>query len=67
MPTIVNTQCLPDPSRRIRMAWVYWHPDHMRLANRWARGALAAAEIEWHEGDAHRIDVGEMSDCFDGD
>ncbi|MGW3728422.1 hypothetical protein [Streptomyces sp. NPDC000851] len=65
--TIVNTHRPPVPSRRIRMAWVYWDPEIMQLSNRWHRGPLATAEAEWHEGDAHRIGVGEMTDCFTGD
>ncbi|MDQ0765671.1 hypothetical protein [Streptomyces canus] len=60
--TIVNTR---RPG--IRMAWVYWDPDGMRLINEWHRGASATAETEQDEGDAHRIGVGEMSDCFTGD
>ena len=60
--TIVNTR---RPG--IRMAWLYWDADHMRLINEWARSPLATAEADWHEGDAHRIGVGEMLDCFDGD
>ena len=51
----------------IRMAWVIWEPERMRLVNRWERGAPAAAEADSCEGDAHRIAVGEMSDCFWGD
>jgi hypothetical protein len=49
----------------IRIAWIYWNPDTMSLFNRWHRGALSAAETDWQEGDAHRIGVGEMSDCFE--
>ncbi|WP_460088222.1 hypothetical protein [Streptomyces variabilis] len=65
--TIVNTHRPADPSRRIRTAWVYWDPNCMQLSNPWHRGATATAEIVRHEGDAHRIRVGEMLDCFTGD
>ncbi|MGY5014673.1 hypothetical protein ACWCY6_42525 [Streptomyces sp. 900105755] len=59
---IVNVR-RPD----IRMAWVYWDPARMSLRNEWTRGAPATAEALTHTGDAHAIDVGEMSDCFAGD